>query len=500
MTSTRNRPAEPHAPGGHTAAHPGRSAPTSADDERRRPWTVLALAVAAQVLVVLDISVVNTALPTIGRSLDLDGSALQWLITAYLLTSGGGLLLGGRIADVFARKHVFLTGVTIFTIASMTSGLATNIGVLVAARAGQGVGAALMTPAALSLIMTSYSGTQRAKALALWGAIGSMGIAAGVLLGGALTTWFGWRMIFWINVPVGFGVLFAGLVVLPARSVDRAAARRLDLPGAAAVVAGLGALVFGIESITSHGTTSPITAAAFVAAAVLLAAFVRIERRASTPLVPPHAWRMRPLVSGTATIAGITAVLVGVIFLTSIFCQTVLGYSALRTGIALVPIAVALAAGTHVARHLMARTSARHVAAGGLVVAAVGAFLLQHGTGSSSYVTGVLPGLIVLGAGSGVVFVAVFISASAGIPPEHAGTASGLVMTGHEIGAALGVAILAAVATGAGDLATADGAATGAGRGFAVAGALALGVAALAATAMSKSRDLGAVEGHMHMH
>ncbi|HEV7203106.1 MAG TPA: MFS transporter [Jatrophihabitans sp.] len=466
----------------------------------RRPWTVLALALAAQVLVVLDISVVNTALPTIGRALDLPGSGLQWLITAYLLTSGGGLLLGGRIADVFARKQVFLTGVAIFTTASMTSGLAANAGTLIGSRAGQGLGAALMTPAALSLIMTGYAGAQRARGLALWGAVGSMGIAAGVLLGGALTTWFGWRAIFWINVPVGIAVLVIGTIVLPATRVERTAAAQLDVPGGVTVVAGLGALVYGIESITSHGVTSPITVGAFAVAVALLTAFSRIERRSISPLVPPHAWRIRSLVAGTATIAGVTAVLVGAIFLISIFCQTVLGYSALRTGVALVPLALALTGGTHVARHLLAKTSARHVASGGLVVAAIGAVLLAQGTTHPGYLAGVLPGLVVLGIGSGLVFVAVFISASAGIPAQHAGTASGLVMTGHEIGAALGVAILAAVAAGAGPLSTVAGATAGAGRGFAAAAALAVVVAAIAAMTMPKSAGAGAAAGHMHMH
>jgi EmrB/QacA subfamily drug resistance transporter len=510
MTTTGHQVAAPQAPGpharetrghGHHApSHPGhrRAADGVSADTDRRPWTVLGLALAAQVLVVLDISVVNTALPTIGRALDLQGSALQWLITAYLLTSGGGLLLGGRIADVLPRKQVFLTGVFIFTVASMTSGLAANAGGLIGARAGQGLGAALMTPAALSLIMTTYTGAQRAKGLALWGAVGSMGIAVGVLLGGALTTWFGWRTIFWINVPVGVGVLIVGWLALPAAAGARTAAKRLDLPGGIAIVAGLGALVYGIESITSRGATSPITVAAFAACVILLTAFARIERRARTPLVPPHTWHIRSLVAGTATMAGVTAVLVGVIFLTSIFCQTVLGYSALRTGVALLPLALALTAGTHVARHLLARTSPRHVAAGGLVATAVGAFLLGHGTTHPGYLGGVLPGLVVLGIGSGLVFVAVFISASAGIPAEHAGTASGLIMTGHEIGAALGVAVLAAVAASAGSLSTIHGATAGAGRGFAVAGVVAVMVAALAVVTMSKS--VGAAAGHMHMH
>ena len=465
----------------------------------RRPWTVLILALAAQVLVVLDISVVNTALPTIGRSLDLRGGDLQWLVTAYLLTSGGGLLFGGRVADVFPRRRVFLGGMVIFTFASMLSGLAASAGVLIGARAGQGLGAALMTPAALSLIMTTYSGAQRVKGLTLWSAVGSMGIAAGVLFGGALTTWVGWQMIFWINVPVGVTVVITGWLVLPKGQAAARAGTKLDIPGGLIVVAGLGALIFAIESVANHGWASATTLGAFGLAAALLTAFVRIERRAGTPLVPPHTWRVRTLVSGTGTMAGVTAVLVGLIFLTSIFCQTVLGYSALRTGVALVPLAVALTAGTHVARHLLAHTSARNLAAAGLVVVAGSALLLQRAAHHPSYAAGVLPGLLTLGLGAGLVFVAAFVSSAAGIPAEHAGLASGLVMTGHEIGAALGVAILGAVSASAGSLATVHGAATGSARGFAVAAVIALVVAAIAAVTMPKARATGPA-GHHHMH
>jgi EmrB/QacA subfamily drug resistance transporter len=466
----------------------------------RRPWTVLILALAAQILVVLDISVVNTALPTIGRSLDLRGSDLQWLITAYLLTSGGGLLLGGRIADVFARRRVFLAGTAIFTMASVVSGLAASAGVLIAARAGQGLGAALMTPAALSLIMTTYAGAQRAKGLTLWSAVGSMGIAAGVLFGGALTTWVGWQMIFWINVPVGIVVLVVGGLTLPKQAQTPTDTARLDLPGGLTIVGGLAALIFGIESVRSNGWHAPTTLVSFGLAAGLLAAFIQAEKRAQTPLVPPHAWRIRSLVAGTATMTGITAVLVGVIYLTSIFCQTVLGYSAVRTGVALLPLAAAIAAAAHIARHLLANTSARNVATAGLIAAAGGAFLLQHAANHPSYATGVLPGLVVLGLGAGIVFVAVFISATAGIPAAHSGTASGLLMTGHEIGAALGVAILAAVSASATSFTTAHGTAIGTGHAFAVAGILAAALAAVAVVTMPKTRASAQAADHMQMH
>ena len=200
---------------GHHTPHLDTAHRDAVPAEPRKPWTILALALVAQVLVVLDISVVNTALPTIGESLDLRSSDLQWMVTAYLLMSGGGLLLGGRIADLLSRRRVFMTGMFVFTAASLASGFASGAGQLIAARGAQGAGAALMTPAALSLIMTTYDGAQRARGLALWGAIGGLGIAVGVVVGGALTTWAGWQAIFWVNVPIGVVTLAVAAHVLP---------------------------------------------------------------------------------------------------------------------------------------------------------------------------------------------------------------------------------------------------------------------------------------------
>ena len=227
--------------------------PTGPPIGLRTSWAVLALALTAQILVVLDISVVNTALPAIGQSLRLDGNDLQWLVTGYLLLSGGGLLLGGRMADLLPRRRVFLTGMAIFTSASLASGFAGNAAELIAARATQGLGAALMTPAALSLVMTTYSGAQRTRGLALWGAVGSLAIAAGVLFGGALTTWAGWQLVFWVNVPVGVIALALGLKVLPKDGTVPADRAQFDLPGAVTVIGGLAALMYGLASSSAHG-------------------------------------------------------------------------------------------------------------------------------------------------------------------------------------------------------------------------------------------------------
>src|SRR4051812_36741312 len=263
MSLTESAPstAVPPAP---AAAHPRRHGlhhrspkPSQPQEsEPRQSWAIMAIALVAQILVVLDISVVNAALPTIGRSLHLDGSDLPWLVTAYLLTSGGGLLLGGRIADLISRKRVFLTGMTIFTTASLLSGFANSASQLIGTRAMQGLGAALMTPAALSIITTTYSGKQRAKGLALWGAVGSLSVAAGVLLGGALTTWAGWQLIFWVNVPIGAVALIAGMHLLPRETATPAGLSQFDLPGAVTAIGGLGALMYAIGGSTAHRSLS----------------------------------------------------------------------------------------------------------------------------------------------------------------------------------------------------------------------------------------------------
>jgi len=484
----------------HTA-HGVQTPDQHAEDGPRTPWTVLVVALVAQILVVLDISVVNTALPSIADSLKLHGGQLQWLVTAYLVMSGGGLLLGGRMADLLPRRRVFLTGLGVFTGASLLSGFARNATELIAARAGQGLAAALMTPAALSLIMTTYSGAQRRKGLAMWGAVGSMGVAAGVLFGGALTTWTGWQSIFWINGPIGAAALIVAAKVLPHTPTPKVGLRQFDLPGAATVLGGLMTLMYVLGTTGNAGWLSAHTLAGFAVSAALLVAFVRIERRTSRPLVPPHTWKVRSLVSGTAVMLGVTGILVGAVFLTSIYLQGVLGYSALRTGVAFLPFAFAITAGAHLARHLLGRTAPRTVAVVGLVITAGAAMLLSTATSGAHYASDLLPGLVLLGVGVGMVFVPVSVSAMAGIPPQHAGLAGGFLMTGHEIGAAFGVAALSAVATTAGSLTTSAAIVTGHARGFTAAAILAGLVAIIAWLRMSATPiagDAGAMHGHGH--
>ena len=436
----------------HTTAHP---VPQAEVETPKKSWALLAVALAAQILVVLDISVVNTALPSIGRDLDLEGGQLQWLVTAYLMMSGGGLLLGGRIADLLSRRGVFLTGLTLFTVASLVSGFADNGSQIIAARAVQGLSAALLTPSALSLIMTTYAGAQRKTALAMWGAVGSLGVAAGVLLGGAVTTWASWQFIFWINGPIGLVALLVGRRIIVKQTVTRPSLTEFDLPGAVIVIAGLGTLIYALGGTATHGWWSVQTVAALAVSALLMVAFLTVERRATKPLFPPHVWKLRTLVSGTTVMLGVTGILVGAVFLGSIFMQTVLGYSALDTGLAFLPFALAITVGTVVARHLLEHVSPRGIASTGLIITAGAAALMSTATSSAHYATDLLPGLLAMGLGVGMVFVPVSVTSMAGIPASHAGVASGFLMTGHEIGAALGVAVLSAVASSAGALTTA---------------------------------------------
>jgi EmrB/QacA subfamily drug resistance transporter len=498
---TTSSPSAPDTPRRHRHSlhRPHGPSQALADTEPRRSWSVMALVLIAQVLVVLDISVVNAAVPTIGESLNLASSDLPWLVTAYLLTSGGGLLLGGRIADLLSRKRVFLTGMTVFTTASLLSGFASNAGELIGARAAQGLGAALMTPAALSIIMTTYSGKQRARGLALWGAVGSLSVAAGVLLGGALTTWAGWQLIFWVNVPIGVVALAAGMHLLPREAIAPTGLGQFDLPGAATAIGGLGALMFALGGAADHGWASTRTLSALVAAALLLTAFALIETRAARPLLPPHTWKVKTLVSGTTIMLGITGLLVAAVYLASILMQTVLGFSPLEAGLAFLPMALTLAVGTHLAAKALGHLAPRLVATTGLSIAAIAAALLAAADASSSYTSGLLPGLLLLGLGLGMVFVSVSVTAMHGIPPQHAGMASGFLMTGHEVGAALGVAVLSAIATTAGDLTHAVGAVAATSRGFTAAAAFSLGFAVIAFWRMPATR-IEAGAGGMHMH
>lgn len=429
----------------HAAADPHVERAHSAE---RRSWTLLVLLTVAQFMVIIDMTVVNVALPSIGRSLRFTNAAdLQWVISAYVLVTGGLVLLGGRAADLLGRRRTFLTGLVLFTAASLASGLAPSPLSLVVARAAQGLGAALLTPSALSIITTAYTGAQRAAGLAAWGTIGAAGSAAGVLLGGALTSALGWRAVFFINVPIG--VIAAGLALRmvpgsPARIRDP---RELDVPGAIALIAGLALLVFAIQGTAVAGWDTGRTLIPAGLSIALLAGFVALERRAAQPLIPAFTWRVRSLVSGTAVMLGATAIMAGTSFLNSLYLQRVYGASALETGLAFLPATLVILLAANLASRILPHAGTRVVLALGLVVCAVGTFLLAQMPDHPSYLVNILPGLVAIGLGLGLTFVSVSITAMADVGEDIAGVASGLMTTGHETGAALGVAALSALAS-----------------------------------------------------
>jgi EmrB/QacA subfamily drug resistance transporter len=482
----------PHAHGHHAAP------PAVAEEaaESSRSWVTFALMIAVQIMVIIDVSVTNLALPSISRGLHLSSSEYQWTVSAYVLLSGGLLLLGGRIADLFDRRRAFLTGVGLFTLASIASGLATSPLALILSRGAQGAGAALATPAALSIVMTTYSGRQRQKALAIWGAIGSGGIAIGVLAGGALTSALGWRAVFFINAPIGVAVIAGTWHKVAPGQRTAGAFRKMDARGAVTLVSGLLSLVYGIQQTRTDGWSSAATVVPLAIAGVLLTAFAVLERSAANPLVPPATWRIRSLVSASTVMTVVTGVVVGMAFLTSLYLQQVTGASAIVAGVEFLPLAAAVTIGATVGAKLLGHVSARNLIAGGLVVLIGGLLLLASAAGDTSYVAHVLPALVVIGLGCGPLFVAISIAAMSGVKPEQSGLASGVMMTGHEIGAALGVAALTAVA---GDLTSRAGLVAGFGDAF-HAGAIALaGLLVLTLLAVPGGKAAGAA-GHGHGH
>jgi EmrB/QacA subfamily drug resistance transporter len=440
-------------------------------------------------MVILDATVVNVALPSIRRSLGFAPTDLQWVVTAYVLATGGLMLLGGRAADLMGRRRVFLAGLTVFTGASLLSGLAPTSAALIASRAAQGAGAALLSPAALSIVTTSYSGEQRARALSTWGAIGGAGAAAGVLLGGVLTSWLGWRSVFFVNVPTGLVTAAIALHLIPRGDTTpiRAVLRRLDLPGAGALVSGLGVLVYAVQGAAAHGWGSARTLGLLALAAALLTGFAAIERRAPHALIAPSIWRVRSLVASAAVMLGVTAILVGTSFLNTLFFQNVLGDSALKTGLEFLPGILTVGVAAHLGPKLLVRFGSRAVIVAGLALAAAGDLLLTAAPADAAYLTDLLPGFLLLGLGVGFAFVSISVTAMSDVRDEHAGLASGLITTAHDLGAAAGVSIFSAVAFGSGAAGTA-GLVTGYGQGTAAGAVIAVALALVALIAVPRLR------------
>jgi EmrB/QacA subfamily drug resistance transporter len=419
-------------------------------------WSLLLLLSAAQLMVILDISAVNVALPDLSADLGIDRADIGWTITSYSLIFGSLLLFGGRAADLLGRRRVFLAGLGVFTASSLVTALAGDATVLFGARAGQGLGAAMLSPAALSIITSSFHGPERAKALGVWGAVGGAGAAIGVLLGGALTELVDWRAIFFINLPIGALVGAAAMHIVPADTA-RPRWQGLDVRGALVATASLGALVYSLSQAETAGWTSLRTVGIGAAAITGLAAFAALELRTEQPLLRVQRLADRAIGGGFVMMLAASAVLFGSFLLSSLYLQRVLGAGALETGLAFLPFAAAIAVGVHVATHLITRAGIRLPLAAGFAVAAAGMLLLTGVGEHGSYLADVLPGMVIAGLGLGTVLVAVAVSVLTGARDEETGMLSGLNTTGHEIGGSLGIAILATIATSAVGGAAADG-------------------------------------------
>ena len=453
---------------------------------RPNPWVALALIVAAQFMVVLDISIVNVALATIKTDLRFSEASLQWVISAYAIIFGGFLLLGGRLADLFGRRRIFVAGIALFTVASALSGLAWSSGSLVAFRGLQGLGGALFAPAGLSLLMTTFrEGRERNLALGIWGAASGSGAAVGVLLGGVLTSYLSWPWVFYINVPVGLA-----LVLLVPRQLAESRAegtsRHFDVAGASTVTASLMLLVYALTRATQNGWASVSTVSLLAAAAALAAAFVAIERRAESPLLPFEVFRGTTLGVANLITAIIASIAFSQFFLLTLYLQQVLHYSAARSGLAFTAIAGTVAVTSNVAQRFVTRFGPRRVLATGLIFAAASEALLTRLPVHGHYVTDLLPSFLLIGLGMGISFVAVTIAALAGVPGRDAGIASGLVNTSRQVGGAIGLAAVTTIATTYGRSHSAVLSAAATTHGYRVAfgtlAVLALGAAALTAT------------------
>lgn len=397
-------------------------------------WPALGLLGLAQLMLILDITVVAIALPHMGAELGLDRAALTWVVSGYALTFGSLMLLGGRAADLFGPKRVVLAGLAIFTAASLAAGLATGAPLLLTARIAQGAGAAMLSPAALSVVVRLFDGDERNRALGIWSALGGGGAALGVLMGGLITAGPGWAWVFFINVPVGLIVFVLLARILP--RLPRAATGALDIPGAALVAAATGALIYALIRAGDHGWVNAATVLLVAAAAATYAGFAAWQRRAAAPLMDLRLLGRRPVVAGTFVIAVATALMVGVFFLGSFYLQDRQGHGPLMTGVLFLPVALLTMAAATVAGTLIGRMGARLLAVAALAVAAAGFLVPVLWSGTTAMVTGVS----VAAAGLGALFVVASATAFASVAPHEAGVTSGIVSTFHEFGASVGAA------------------------------------------------------------
>jgi EmrB/QacA subfamily drug resistance transporter len=413
-------------------------------DKQKR--IILALLSLAMFLVVLDSAIINVALPAIKSGLQFDGATLQWVLTSYVLTFGGFLMLGGRLADLYGRRRILVTGIVGFSVLSLLVGLAPSGVVLIALRALQGLAGALMAPAALSILLTTFAeGYERNRALSVWSMVASGGAAVGVFLGGLLTQYLGWRWNFFVNVPVGILAAIGVVKYIPAHTQE-ATDKRLDMPGAVLVTGGLMVVVYALSQASHTGWSNPVTLGCFVAGLVLLAVFLMNEARAKHPLVPLSIFRIRNVSGANLIMLPVVAGAFGMSYFASLYIQNVLHYSPLLTGLSFLPIPVIIGVISNYAPRLIERFGFKSLLVVGMTLVTVGVFILSFVSAQSTYVSVLLPAFVVMAFGIGLTFVAVTVAATSGVPGEEAGLASGLINTSQQIGGALGIAILAMVA------------------------------------------------------
>ncbi|HEY0415037.1 MAG TPA: MFS transporter [Gaiellaceae bacterium] len=411
------------------------------------PWVVLVLICLAQFMVVLDATIVNVALPSIQRDLHLSEGSLQWIVNSYTLVFGGFLLLGGRMGDLLGRKRLFLVGLVVFTGASLLDGLSSSEGMLVGSRALQGLGAALVSPAALSIITTTFEeGAERAKALGVWAAIAIGGSAVGLILGGVLTEYFSWPWIFFVNVPVGIAGFVLSVRLIP-ESRDETAHRSYDLAGAVTVTGGLMALVYAIVDAQSVGWGSARTLGFFALSVALLAAFVVIELRHHAPLVRLSIFRVRSLLTANITMFLAMSGMFAMFFFNTLYIQRILGYGPLKAGLAFLPFTAGIMVSAGIASQFAPRLGVRTVAGAGMILSIGGLLLLTLLPVDGSYLANVLPSILLSSLGMGAVFMALTLIATTGLEAEDQGLASGIFNTSQQIGGALGLAVLSTLAT-----------------------------------------------------
>ncbi len=410
-----------------------------------KKWLALALLALAQFVVVLDASIVNVALPSIGTDLKFAQDDLSWVVNGYTLFFGGFLLLGGRLADLLGRRRMFVAGLILFALASLAGGLATSPGLLIAARAVQGLGAALLSPAALSLVTVIFAeGAERNKAMGVWGAVAGSGGAAGVLLGGILTEYAGWEWVLFVNVPIGLAAAFFALRLLPESRNE--GERRFDVAGAVTVTAGLSLLVYTLVDANDAGWTSGQTLGLGAIAVALLGGFYIVERASKAPLVPFSIFRKRTITGTNAVALLVAMALFSMFFFISLYMQQVLGYSAIKSGLSYLPLAVGIIVSAGIASGLVTKVGFKPVLVAGLVLTAIGLVWFAQVDTDGTYLGDILFPSLLAAVGLGFAFVSMTIAAVSGIEHEQTGLASGLINTSQQVGGALGLAILASIA------------------------------------------------------